>query len=280
MIRSKANLPPNYILQIGGREPSELPGYSQIMVSFTVDGKTSRPVPFLLSADGNTLAQLSKYDIAKDPRELVSDAGRPARGGPQNAPVVIVGFDDLECPFCAKMHSELFPAITERYGSKVRIVYRDFPLDQHPWAVRAAVDANCVGAQSSLGYWNLVDYIHAHASEFGGPDKSLAKANDSLDQLARDQGKLQKVDMAALDGCVKKQDDTAVKSSMKLGEDLGIGATPVLFVNGEKLEGAYPLEDVFRMIDGALVASGQTPPPPYKPAAAPQSTTASAKPAS
>ena len=267
MIRSKASVPANYVIHIGARQPSDIPGYSQILVSFAADGKTSAPVAFLISADGKTLAQFSKYDIAKDPRTLVSDTGRPARGGPENAPVVIVGFDDLECPYCAKLHAQLFPAITERYGKQVRIVYRDFPLDQHPWAMRAAVDANCVGAQSTPGYWTMVDNIHAHAGEFGGTDKSLPKANEQLDQLARDQAKQLKLDAAALESCVKKQDDGAIKASMKVGEDLGITATPVLFINGEKLEGAYPLEDVFRMIDGALVASGQTPPPPYKPAA-------------
>lgn len=268
MIRSKASVPANYVINIGPKEPSDIPGYSQVMVSFSADGKTSAPVPFLISADGNTLAQFSKYNISKNPRDLVSDQGRPARGGPESAPVVIVGFDDLECPFCAQMHAQLFPAILERYGKQVRIVYRDFPLDQHPWATRAAVDANCVGAQSTPGYWSMVDYIHAHAAEFGGAEKKLDKANEQLDQLARDQGKQQKLDTAALDSCLKKQDSTAIKASVKLGEQLGITATPVLFINGEKLEGAYPLEDVFRMIDGALLASGQTPPPPYKPAAA------------
>lgn len=268
MIRSKASVPANYVINIGARQPSDIPGYSQVMVSFAADGKTSAPVPFLISADGNTLAQFSKYNISRDPRELVSDAGRPARGGPENAPVVIVGFDDLECPYCAKLHAQLFPAILERYGKQVRIVYRDFPLDQHPWAMRAAVDANCVGAQSAPGYWAMVDIIHAHAGELGGAEKKLEKANEQLDQLARDQAKQLKLDTAAIDSCVKKQDDGAIKASMKLGEALGITATPVLFINGEKLEGAYPLEDVFRMIDGALVASGQTPPPPYKSAVA------------
>lgn len=268
MIRSRASVPANYVINIGSRQPSDIPGYSQIMVSFAADGKTSAPVAFLLSADGKTLAQFSKYNIAANPRDLVSDAGRPARGGPENAPVVIVGFDDLECPFCAKLHAQLFPAILERYGKQVRVVYRDFPLDQHPWAMRAAVDTNCVGAQSAPGYWSMVDYVHAHAGELGGPDKSLPKANEQLDQMARDQAKQMKLDLAAVESCVKKQDDGAIKASVKLGEDLGITATPVLFINGEKLEGAYPLEDVFRMIDGALVASGQTPPPPYKSAVA------------
>ena len=160
------------------------------------------------------------------------------------------------------MNEQLFPALIERYKDQVRIVYRDFPLDQHPWATRAAIDVNCVGAQSPAGYWNLVDYIHAHAAEMGGTDKVLAKANDTLDSLARDEGKRQKMDAEKLNACIVKQDDSAIKASVKLGESLGVDSTPALFINGEKMEGALPLEYVYHMIDGALIASGQTPPPP------------------
>lgn len=276
LIRSKFDVPPGYEIHIGTRTKSDLPGYDAITVTFSAGEKTSRPTVFLLSDDNKTLAEFSKYDISKDPKELVSADGRPGRGGPPNAPVVIVGFDDLECPFCAKMHAQLFPALTERYGDKIHIVYRDFPLDQHPWAMRAAIDVNCVGAHSSEGYWNLVDYIHAHAGEMGGESKSLAEANKTLDSLTRDEGKRQKLDPTALDACIAKQDDTAVKTEIKQGEALGVGATPALFINGEKLEGAEPLSYVYRMIDSALVAAGQTPPPP--PAPAPAGTTPGAAP--
>jgi len=267
LIRSKSSIPPDYDIQIGLRTKSEVPGFDAITVTFATKDKTSKPVTFLLSTDGKTLAQFNKYDISKDPKLLVSGEGRPARGGPANAPVLIVGFDDLECPYCATMHKQLFPALTERYKDKIHIVYRDFPLDIHPWAMRAAIDTNCVGAQSPAGYWNLVDYIHAHAAEMGGEEKSLAKANDTLDSLTRDEGKRQKLNADALNACIVKQDDTAIKASMKLGESLGVDATPALFINGEKMEGAVPVEYVYRMIDNALIASGQTPPPPPSPAA-------------
>lgn len=268
LIRSRSNVPPNYTIEVGPRSKSEVPGFSEITVNFFADGKSSKPVKFLLSDDGKTMAQFSKYDISADPRQLLSAEGRPARGGPANAPVLIVGFDDLECPFCSKMHAELFPAILDRYKDQVRIVYRDFPLSQHPWATRAAIDANCVGAQSATGYWKLVDHIHAHANELGGEEKSLAKANTTLDTLAREEGARQKVDTAALSACLAKQDDKAINASVKEGEALGVDSTPAMFINGEKLEGAYPIEDVYRMIDGALVAQGKTPPSPVvKPAA-------------
>ncbi len=269
LIRSRSNVPANYQIDVGPRSKSEIPGFDQITVNFLADGKSSKPVKFLLSEDGKTMAQFSKYDISADPRQMLSTEGRPARGGPANAPVLIVGFDDLECPFCSKMHAELFPAILDRYKDQVRIVYRDFPLSQHPWAMRAAIDANCVGAQSATGYWNLVDHIHAHANELGGEEKSLAKANTTLDTLARDEGTRQKVDAAALSACLAKQDDRAITASVKEGESLGVDSTPAMFINGEKLEGAYPIEDVYRMIDGALVAQGKTPPPPVRKPVAP-----------
>jgi protein-disulfide isomerase len=262
LIRSRANLPANYEMVIGPREKSSVTGFDEITVLFSAEGKTSKPMTFLLSTDGKTLAQFTKFDISKDPKTLVSAEGRPSRGGPPNAPVVIVGFDDLECPYCARMHAQLFPALLMRYKDQVRIVYRDFPLDQHPWAMRAAIDVNCLAAQSPEGYWNVVDYIHAHAADIGGAEKTLAKANENLDTLVREEGKRQKVNETTLHACVEKQDDTAVKASMRTASDLGVEATPALFINGERLEGALPIEYVYRMVDNALVAAGQTPPPP------------------
>ena len=274
LIRARTNVPPNYDIHISPKAKSEVPGYDEIVVTFTTEGQASKPIRFLLSQDGKTLAQFTKYDISQDPKELVSGANRPARGGPANAPVLIVGFDDLECPYCARMHAQLFPALLERYKDQVRIVYRDFPLDQHPWAMRAAINANCLGAQSTTGYWNLVDYIHSHASTLGGDEKSLAKANDTLDTLTRDEAKRQNVDMTALNACIAKQDDSAVKASVKEAEALGVDSTPALFINGAKLEGAVPLEYVYKMIDNALTASGQTPPPPPVPSPTPAPATA------
>jgi protein-disulfide isomerase len=268
-------------MHIGPRTKSNIPGFDEIVVTLSLEGKTSKPMTFLLSTDGKTVAQFNKYDISQDPKLLVSGDGRPARGGPANAPVLIVGFDDLECPFCAQMHAQLFPALTERYKDQIHIVYRDFPLDQHPWAMRAAINANCVGAQSPAGYWNLVDYLHAHAAEIGGgQEKTLTKANEMLDSLAREEGKRQNVNADTLNACLTKQDDTAIKASVKLGESLGVESTPVLFINGEKVEGALPLEYVYRMIDNALIASGQTPPPPppAAPVQAPPAATSATKP--
>ena len=269
--RSQA-VTPAYAISIGEPTKSEIAGYDQVIVTFTADGNQSKTAPFLLSTDGKTLAQFNKYDLSQDPREMVSAAGRPARGGAENAPVLVVGYDDLECPFCAQMNAEIFPAILDRYKDQVRVVYRDFPLyDIHPWAMHAAIDANCLGAASTAGYWNFIDYVHAHADEMAGAEKTSVKADATLDKLALDEGARQKVDAAELAACVQKQDDSRVKASVQEAEadPLRVDSTPVLFINGEKVEGLVPIETIYRMIDGALIAAGKTPPPPVSPPPAP-----------
>jgi len=284
LLRQKAQLPPGATIAIGPATPSDVPGFNTILVSFTsIEGQTSKPVSFLISADGKTVAQFTRYDISADPRALISADGRPARGGPATAPVLIVGFDDLECPYCARLHESIFPAITHRYGDKVRIVYKDFPLDQHPWAMRAAVDVNCLAAQSPTGYWNLVDYIHSHASDIGTdtaaknkpadpksdtaeappPDKTLERADAQLDKLTREQGTLQHADATRLDACIAKQDTAAIEASKKVATDLNVDSTPSLFINGDKIDGAVPIEFIFQRIDEALRSENVTPPPPY-----------------
>ncbi len=280
LLRQKAQLPPGSTISIGPAQPSDIPGYHTITVTLTADDKSAHPINFLISDDGKTIAQFVKYDISADPRTVVSDAGRPFRGGPPTAPVIIVNFDDLECPFCARLHETIFPAITNRYGDKVRIVYRDFPLDQHPWAMHAAIDVNCLAAQSPEGYWSLVDSIHTHAEDIGKdpaaakpgaakpgdaksdkPEHTLDRAITQLDKLTRDEGTAHKVDAATLNACIVKQDPSAIEASKQLANSLHVESTPTMFINGEKIEGALPIDYIFGMIDDALRAEGVTPPP-------------------
>lgn len=265
MIRSRATqIRPEYQVLVGTPTKSSFPGFVQITVTILANGTMSHPMPFLLSNDGKTLAQMNTFDLSEDPKDKISAAGRPSRGGPENAPVTIVGFDDLECPFCAKMHEEIFPAVLNRYHDQVRIVYRDLPLEEiHPWALHAAIDANCLGALSGPAYWNYVDYVHAHAADMAGAEKTAAKADLNLDKAALDEGERNKLNQPELAACIQKQDATKVKASEHEAEasPLEINQTPVLFVNGERLEGVVPLDTLYKVIDRALIAAGQTPPP-------------------
>jgi protein-disulfide isomerase len=267
LTRSKLNVPAEYQITVGQRVPSELPGFDNVKLTFSLPNHPdhSQTLTFLLSKDGKTLARLSEWNIAKDPVDLVPYANRPVRGNP-DAKVVIVNFDDLECPYCAKMHAELFPVTLDHYKGLIKVVYRDLPLEElHPWAVHAAVNANCLSAQSADAYWSYVDYLHIHGEDVTGPDRNLAKSNATLDKLATEQGAKSGLDAAKLSACVAKQDDSAIRAEMKQADALGIAQTPTLFVNGEEMQGALDVGALWTVIDRALVAEGVTPPPMPKP---------------
>jgi protein-disulfide isomerase len=160
------------------------------------------------------------------------------------------------------MHQELFPRTMERYGDKVRFVYKDDPLTEiHPWALHAAVDSNCLADQNGSAYWGYVDYLHSHGQEVTGDSGNQQKSYAALDKIAREQGKLFALDSAKLDACLQKQDESAVRASMKEAESLGVEGTPYLFIDGEHVNGALPAEQVWAVIDRALKAAGIAPPP-------------------
>lgn len=262
MLRSKADFPPATTIGLSKGGPSDIPGFDKLDAHFSsAFAGESGNLSLLISKDGKQVAQFSSYDIAGDPRAKVPADGRPSRGGPGNAPVLIVGFDDLECPFCAKLNQELFPALTNRYKDEVRVVYQSFPSEGHPWAMRAAVDTDCLAHESSPAYWAAVDNLHAHASEYGGAGRKLTVAEQQVDAEATEQGHRFHLDEAKLQACIQKQDTAPEKASLVIGQNLGVTKTPTLFVNGAKFDGAVPITFVFDMVDNALRAEGMTPPP-------------------
>ncbi len=265
-IRSQYNVPQDYDVIIGDRKPSAFPGYDTLPVTLT-RGDKSTPFEFLISKDGKTLARLETFDLVNNPALNIDITGRPVRGNP-NAKVTVINFDDLECPYCARMHQALFPGTLERYKDKVRFIYKDDPLVEiHPWAMHAAVNANCLAAQSDTAYWNYVDYLHTHGQEISGPDRDVKKSFAELDRIAREEGAKSKLDATKLEACITKQDETKVRESRRAADALGIDGTPALFIEGERINGALPQEQVWMVIDRALRAAGVEPPPPPPPTA-------------
>jgi protein-disulfide isomerase len=270
MVRSQYNIPGDYTIALGVRAPSQVSGFEALPVSIARNGKTT-VIDFLISADGKTLARLEKFDLAKDPVFSIDVTGRPVRGNP-DAKVTVINFDDLECPYCARMHESLFPSTLEHYKDKVRFIYKDNPLTElHPWAMHAAVNANCLAAQSGDAYWKYVDYLHSHGDEISGADRNPAKSFDALNRIARQEATLAKLDLSKLDGCLVAQNETQVRASAAEALTLRIEGAPAVFVDGERIDGAQPEELVWRAIDRALRAAGIDPPsPPTAPVKPPQ----------
>jgi protein-disulfide isomerase len=259
-IRSYYSIPADVNVTVGAINPSnELPGFDGVSVIVVSDGKP-KELKFLISKDRNSMMRLTKFDLTKDPfAEVMSKidvSGRPSRGA-KGAKVVVVNYDDFECPYCSRMHATLFPSILKEYGDRVTFIYKDDPLDEiHPWAIHAAVDANCLATQNTDAYWDFADYIHANKNEVENqktPDDRLA----AVDKITLQQGQKHNLDAAKLESCVKAQNTDSVKKSMKEAEDLGVNGTPTMFINGEKVDGAVPVSELRAALDNALKDAGQ-----------------------
>ena len=268
-VRAFYNLPPEVKVAVGVITPtSDVPGYDSVSVKIDDSGK-QKDYTFLLSKDRNTMMRLTKFDLTKDAfADLMSKidvSGRPSRGA-KGAKVVVVNFDDFECPFCSRMHQTLFPQIFREYGDRVTFIYKDYPLAEiHPWAIHAAVDAGCLAAQNGDAYWDFADYMHANKQIIESertPDARL----DAVDKVATLHGIRHNVDVAKLQACLKAQNEDAVRASMKEAGSIGVDATPTLFINGQKIDGAVPIDELRAALDTALRDAGQ-PVPTHSPSA-------------
>jgi protein-disulfide isomerase len=261
-VRAHYALPSDVKVVVGALRPSEFANYDALTVTISSSNK-KQDFEFLLSRDHKTLVRFTKFDLTSDPyadiMKKIDVRGRPTRGN-VNAKVTVVNYDDFECPFCSQMHAALFPGLFKEYGDRVVFIYKDYPLEEiHPWAVHAAVDANCLAAQNGDAYWDYADYLHANQSAVNG-EKGRDGQNAELDKLATSQGQKHNLDVARLQACLKAQDDKAVRASMHEGDTVGVDATPTMFVNGQKLDGAVPVDQVRLTLDQALKDAGVAPP--------------------
>jgi protein-disulfide isomerase len=261
-VRSEFKIPAFVQISIGPSTPSEFANYDHVTVTFTAEDK-KQTHEFLIAKDGKQLLDMRKMDLTVDPYQKAMDkinlAGRPLRGN-KDAKVTVIVYDDYQCPFCSRMHQELFE-LMKSYGDRVKVYYKDFPLFEiHPWAGRAAIDSNCLAQQSGEAFWDFADYVHANGRLIGGEKKPLDAQIAAVDHIAVDIAGKRKLNAEVLGQCIKEQPSKDLKSSVKEAESLGVNATPFIFVNGMKVEGAVPATELKAILDQALRDAGQQPP--------------------
>src|SRR5204863_5925465 len=135
-VRVFAEAAPDAVITLGEPQPSEFPAFEKLSVTLEQHGK-QRALEFLLARDRSRLLWTRAFDLTIDPYAAIMRkidlAGRPARG-PANAPVTVVLYDDLQCPFCAQFYITLFNEVMNRYRDRVSVVMKDFPLaTSHLW---------------------------------------------------------------------------------------------------------------------------------------------------
>jgi protein-disulfide isomerase len=160
---------------------------------------------------------------------------QPTKGNP-NAKVTVVLFTDFQCPTCAKAHPTLEKLI-EEFGSSVKFVVRDFPLDQHKNALKAAEAAEI--AREHGKYWEYIALLYRNQ-----PSLEIEELRNYAVSIGLDR---EEFATALNNGKYAAQ----VERDLLDGEKVGVDATPTFFVNGRKIEG-YTYEILKAAIEAAL----------------------------
>jgi len=170
------------------------------------------------------------------PRRKIASADSPYQG-PANAPIELVEFSDFQCPYCLRAHP-IVKQVLNTYGNKVRFVYRNYPLPNHPNAFPAAEAAQCANEQGQ--FWPYHDRLFADQTKLNDADlKSSAAA------LGMDAGRF--------NACVDSHKYKArVDADMRAGSEAGVDGTPAFFINGRMLSGAQPYDEFKKVIDEEL----------------------------
>lgn len=223
---------PDVKLIVGPLKESQVEGILETNIDVTI-GENKENAKFYVSKDGRFLFRGELSDMTKDPlaenlaRIRMTDA--PALGDPK-APVTIVEYSDFECPVCRNLHDTL-RNILPNYGSKVRVIFKDFPLEQlHPWARTAAIAGRCAYQQKPEAFWKVYDLIYDNQQIISAAN-AWTKMTDYAAQTA--------LDADAFKACMASPEaGAAVNASHANGEKLEVTSTPTVFVNGRRMVGA------------------------------------------
>ena len=159
--------------------------------------------------------------------------------GSKDAKVTVVEFSDFQCPFCAK-GAEVITGLKKKYGNKIQVAFKNFPLPFHNQAKGAAVAGLCAQEQSNDLFWKMHDGMFAAQDQL---DIDSLKKLDKKISAKADQ----------FDQCLTSNKYLArVEAEMEEGKKINVKSTPTFFVNGQMINGAQPIEVFSELIDEEL----------------------------
>ena len=222
----------------------EMPGFYSVTVHLSFNGGKKNEF-YYVSKDGHKIVKGNVYDVNQNPFQLNLDKLKtdlqPSFGA-AGAPVVMVVFSDFQCPVCKEEAQVLRENLAKTFPDKVRVYFKDFPLDSiHNWAHTAAIAGRCVFRQDPKKFWDYFDWVYENQQEIG-----MDNFTSKFQTFASEKG----LDGMQLGRCVdNKSTDAEVMKSVNEGYELQVSATPTLFLNGRKIEGGIPWPTLEQLIN-------------------------------
>ena len=165
--------------------------------------------------------------------------GTSPNSGAADAPVTIIEFSDFQCPFCSKA-ADTVNALKKKFGKKINVVFKQYPLPFHNDAKKAAMAALCANEQNTSFFWKMHDWMFANQKNLN-PDAIKAEAS-KLGLKADD-----------FNSCLDSNKFLAqINHEIEEGQRVGVKSTPTFFVNGQLINGAQPIEVFEELINDVL----------------------------
>jgi protein-disulfide isomerase len=246
-VRERFNIPESVKITMTDLRESAFPDYLVTTVTLD-DGKDKRSQPLFVSRSMRYLVEGSIFNLGGDARELITRLialkDQPTQG-PASAPVTLVEYSDLECPVCAQLHEKLETEIIPKYGDKLRVVFKEFPLvNIHEWALTGAIAAQCTYQIDPSKYVAFRSLVYKNQETI-----DASRARDTLLHFGAEAG----VDNMKLAACIdSKASLSRVEANLREGEALGINQTPTSFINGASVIGGPPSAELDKIIDQAM----------------------------
>jgi len=223
---------PDVQLVVGPLKETSIEGLLETVIDLTIEAN-KQTVKFYVSKDGKFLFRGEMSNLTKDPlaenRAQIQLNDAPAMGDAK-APVTLVEYSDFECPVCRGLHDAL-RGMLPNYAGKVRLVFKDFPIEQiHPWARTAAIAGRCAYQQDPKAFWKMYDLIYDN-QEIISASNAWTKMTDYAGQSG--------LEADTFKSCMASPEaGAAVNASRANGQQLDVTSTPTVFVNGRRMVGA------------------------------------------
>lgn len=202
-----------------------------ILLAILAAATSTLAVRSIVPAGGGILELWPRSNSVEDWEELTDSSRTLTRG---DGSITIIEFGDYQCPFCARAQATL-RALIAKYPDRVTLLYRHFPLPRHPHSMEAAEAAECAGEQGMFSEFH--DLLLAKQESLGMiPWDTLAAAAGVAD-------------LYSFHECVDTHRyESRVEGDLDLAAQLGFTGTPAFIINGERMQGARPLDEFERLI--------------------------------
>jgi len=238
---------PRVQIIIDNPKAAPIAGLKELDVHMTFEGRSQDEV-FYVAGDGQQVLFGKVFDINHSPFQADLDKIHtdlsPILGAP-GAPLVIVLYSDFQCPACKEEAKMIRDNIVKTYPTQVRVYFKDFPLEQiHPWAKGGAIAGRCVFRQNALSFWDYYDWVYEHQTEV-----TPENLKDKVLEFAKNKN----LDTLQLGRCMDtKATEGEVDKSLAEGKGLKIDQTPTLFINGRRIPGSIPWQNMKQLIDAEM----------------------------